>query len=58
MIESDGWVFVRQKGSHRQFAHHTKPGVVTVSGKPGDEMPKGTLGNVLRQADLKAGGRS
>ena len=29
-IEADGWYFVTQKGSHRQFRHPTKPGRVTV----------------------------
>lgn len=25
-VERDGWVPVRQKGSHRQFHHSSKPG--------------------------------
>ena len=41
------------KGSHRQFKHPTKPGRVTVSGQLGDDMPKGTLASVKRQAGLK-----
>ena len=53
MIERDGWVQVRMRGSHRQFTHPVKPGTVTVSGKAGVDVPPGTLGNVLRQADLK-----
>ena len=53
MLEDDGWVLSRTHGSHKQFSHPTKPGVVTVPGKPGDEIPKGTLGSVLRQAGLK-----
>ena len=35
MIERDGWVQVRMRGSHRQFTHPVKPGTVTVSGKAG-----------------------
>lgn len=53
LIESDGWQQVRQKGSHRQFHHPTKPGTVTVSGKPSIDVPPGTLNNVLKQAGLK-----
>jgi len=53
LIESDGWVQVRTKGSHRQYRHPTKPGIVTVSGKPGVDVPPGTLNSVLKQADLK-----
>lgn len=53
LIESDGWVQVRTKGSHRQFRHATKPGTVTVAGKPGVDVPPGTLNSVLKQAGLK-----
>jgi predicted RNA binding protein YcfA (HicA-like mRNA interferase family) len=52
-LEADGWFQVRQKGSHRQFHHRTKPGTVTVAGKPGLEVPPGTLNSVLKQAGLK-----
>lgn len=53
MIETDGWFLVRTKGSHRQFHHRTKKGTVTVSGKPGVDVPHGTLNSVLKQAGLK-----
>lgn len=53
MIEEDGWVQVRQRGSHRQFKHPVKPGLVTVAGKPNDDLAPGTLNSVLRQAGLK-----
>jgi predicted RNA binding protein YcfA (HicA-like mRNA interferase family) len=44
---------VSEEGSHRQFKHRTKTGRVTVSGNLGDDMPKGTLASVKRQAGLK-----
>lgn len=53
LIETDGWVQVRQKGSHRQFHHPTKPGTVTVSGKLNVEVPPGTLISALKQAGLR-----
>ena len=53
MLEADGWRLAVTEGSHRQFKHPTKPGRVTVSGHPGEDMPKGTLASVLRQAGLK-----
>ena len=53
LIEDDGWYLVRMKGSHRQFKHPDKPGIVTVSGNLGREMPLGTLNSVLKQAQLK-----
>ena len=53
LIEKDGWYLLRIKGSHRQFKHLKKPGIVTVSGNLGKEMPKGTLNSVLKQAQLE-----
>jgi predicted RNA binding protein YcfA (HicA-like mRNA interferase family) len=53
MLEADGWVLVRTKGSHRQYHHPVKAGTVTVAGKPSVEVPPGTLANALRQAGLK-----
>ena len=53
LIESDGWKHVRTTGSHRHFKHATKPHVVTVPGKPGDEIPTGTLKAILKSAGLE-----
>jgi predicted RNA binding protein YcfA (HicA-like mRNA interferase family) len=53
LLEEDGWVVVRQRGSHRQFKHGRKPGLVTVAGKPGDDLAPGTLNSILKQAGLK-----
>ncbi len=53
LIEADGWKNVRTRGGHRQFRHETKAGTVTVSGKPGLEVPPGTLNSVLKQAGLR-----
>jgi predicted RNA binding protein YcfA (HicA-like mRNA interferase family) len=44
---------VRTRGSHRQYKHDQKPGLVTVAGKPSDELAPGTLNSVLKQAGLK-----
>jgi len=53
MVEADGWVFVRQTGgSHAQFKHPTKKGLVTIPMHDKD-MKKGTSASVLRQAGLK-----
>lgn len=53
LLRQDGWEQVRMKGSHRQFRHSGKPGTVTVAGKPGVEIPIGTLKNIFKQAGLK-----
>jgi len=53
LLEGEGWFQVRQKGSHRQFHHPTRPGTVTVSGKSNIDVPPGTLNSILKQAGLK-----
>lgn len=54
IIESDGWYQVRQKGSHRAYKHIQKEGVVTIAyHRLADEIPKGTLNSILKQAKLK-----
>ncbi|MEO2049014.1 MAG: type II toxin-antitoxin system HicA family toxin [Pirellulales bacterium] len=53
LIESDGWVQVRMRGSHRQFKHSIKPGTVTVSGKFSVDVPPGTLNSAMKQAGLR-----
>lgn len=53
LIEEDGWYLARTKGSHRQFKHPTKSGLVTVAAKPSDEIAPGTLNSILKQAQLK-----
>lgn len=55
LVEQDGWYFVGQRGSHRQYRHRSKPGKVTVAGKPSDEMAAGTLGSIFRQAGIDRG---
>ena len=53
LVEENGWYHVRTKGSHRQFKHPTKLGVVTIAGNPGVDIPKGTMNSILKQAGLK-----
>ncbi|HTX50081.1 MAG TPA: type II toxin-antitoxin system HicA family toxin [Caulobacteraceae bacterium] len=51
LIEADGWVEVRQSGSHKQFKHPTRPGLVTVPSRRKD-IPTGTLRSIARQAGV------
>jgi predicted RNA binding protein YcfA (HicA-like mRNA interferase family) len=53
MIETDGWVLVKTKGSHRQYKHPDKPGRITIAGHPADDLAPGTLNSILKQAQLK-----
>jgi predicted RNA binding protein YcfA (HicA-like mRNA interferase family) len=52
-LHDDGWYLVGTRGSHRQFKHRTKPGRVTVAGKPSDDLAPGTLNSILKQSGLK-----
>lgn len=53
IIEKEGWYLVRMRGSHRQYKHPTKKGLVTIPGKLSDELAPGTLNSVFKQAGLK-----
>jgi predicted RNA binding protein YcfA (HicA-like mRNA interferase family) len=55
LLRDDGWVVDRTRGDHRQLLHPTKPGTVTVSGHPNDDVHPKTLKSVLRQAGLEGG---
>lgn len=52
IIMADGWYFVKQVGSHRQYKHPTKPGKVTIPIHSGD-LDIGTVNSILKQAGLK-----
>ena len=54
MIENDGWYVVRQRGSHKQYKHPAKKGLVTIAcHRMSDDLAPGTLSSILKQADLK-----
>ena len=52
LLEQDGWQHVRTSGSHRQYRHLLKPGIVTVAGNLGVDVPIGTLRSILKSAGL------
>ena len=41
LIEDDGWFIVATRGGRRQYKHPTKPGRVTIAGKPSDDFGAG-----------------
>jgi len=51
-LEADGWQLVRVKGSHHQFKHPNRPGLVTVK-HPAKDIPAGTLNSITKQAGWK-----
>ena len=53
LIEKDGWILVRQKGSHKQYKHPVKKGLVTIAAhKQSDEIAPGTLNSIYKQAQI------
>lgn len=50
-LEAHGWYLARTRGSHRQFKHPVKSGVV-IPGKSKNVAP-GTLNNIWKQAQLQ-----
>ena len=55
LIEDDGWYLVRTWGSHRQYKHPWKVGLVTVPGKLNDEIAVGTQNSILKQSQISKG---
>jgi predicted RNA binding protein YcfA (HicA-like mRNA interferase family) len=54
LLEADGWYLARQKGSHRQYKHPVKRGLVTIAAhKLSDDLTKGSLNSILKQAEIK-----
>jgi predicted RNA binding protein YcfA (HicA-like mRNA interferase family) len=51
--KADGWYLSRQRGSHRQFRHSKKFGLVTIAGKVDEDFAPGTLNSNFKQAGLR-----
>ena len=53
MIAEDGWFIKSHNGtSHRQYAHATKKGKVTINGKPSDDLDDFVVLSILKQAQI------
>ncbi len=52
ILEAEKWYLDRTKGSHRQYKHPQKKGLVTVSGGLNEDVPRGTLNSISKQADI------
>jgi predicted RNA binding protein YcfA (HicA-like mRNA interferase family) len=53
LLENDGWYLMRTRGSHRQYKHPVKSGLVTIAGKLSEDLASGTANSILKQAQLK-----
>lgn len=54
LIELDGWFIVRQKGSHRQYKHSIKQGLVTIPiHRLANDISPGLEKSILKQAQIE-----
>lgn len=54
LIELDGWYEVRQKGSHRQYRHPLKKGLVTIPvHRLSSDLSMGLEKSILKQAGIE-----
>ena len=51
LLKKDGWYLDRVKGSHYQFKHPSKKGIVTLP-YPRKDLPKKTVESIFNQAGL------
>ncbi len=54
LIERDGWFEVRQRGSHKQFKHSVKKGLVTIPvHRMSNDLSQGLEKSILKQAQIQ-----
>lgn len=53
MLEEDGWVLTRTRGSHRQYTHPLKRGTVSINGKQNQVLEQFILNSIWKQAGWK-----
>ena len=52
ILESNGWVFIRQSGSHKIYKHPDSKLIISVPNH-GKQIKKGTYSSILKNAGLK-----
>ncbi|MFI5220931.1 MAG: type II toxin-antitoxin system HicA family toxin [Bacteroidia bacterium] len=54
IIEQNGWYEVRQRGSHRQYKHPIKKGLVTIPvHRLSNDLTPGLEKSILKQAGIE-----
>ncbi len=53
VIEKDGWILIRKKGSHRQYKHPVKRGKTTINGHESQDLDVWLWNSIMTQAGLK-----
>lgn len=52
-VEAAGWELARTRGSHRQYRHPERAGLVTIAGKPSGTLHPKTWATIIKQAGLE-----
>jgi predicted RNA binding protein YcfA (HicA-like mRNA interferase family) len=52
VLSERGWIFERQKGSHKTFKHPNNPNLVTIADHGKKDIPAGTLKQIWKKAGL------
>jgi predicted RNA binding protein YcfA (HicA-like mRNA interferase family) len=52
-VEAGGWTLARTRGSHRQYRHPDRPGLVTIAGKSSDTLHPKTWASIMKQEGTK-----
>jgi len=52
VLQRDGWVVVRQKGSHIRLQKHTKKEVLKLTVPAHNPIKRSTLSHILKQARM------
>jgi len=52
LLAADGWYLARTRGSHQQYRHRGKPGVITIAGTADKDVPASILHSILKQSGL------
>lgn len=53
MLKNDGWVKIRQKGSHIILRKESSTETIVFPYHKGKEIPTGTANRIMKQAGLK-----
>ena len=52
ILEADGWLLIRVRGSHHMYRHPNKPGMLIAPFHNNDMRP-GTVNQILKDAGMK-----
>ncbi len=52
ILKDDGWIQIKQKGSHHQYIHPRKPGKVTVPEHSGKDIHLDIVKSIMKQAGI------